>query len=376
MHSFTKTAQTITEKLKLFADVLVFRPVPGCGDGLLEEITRNVGGKILCVLPCTPNAWYRETLAGRNRYFVGKSLPHQENAATLKSVEKYEHCVLFTSVSMLTDAFFLSFLCENPFSAMMVLQAENVSPVQYSFDKRLFSIAELRAQLPYKLPVCAFCATDRSPVLRDMINNLQLKTPSRIYPGVAVSEEKLLAEQVISPFTVLESRVKTDKIDRALVFCTSRQTAEDAYRYFRFFGHKCAVSHGGMDYGQRRKAVDRFVTGETDFLFTTHFAHSAFCEHNYDTAFLGIPTDVWLMQDLLCPNKNIYCFYTDEDKKEAVYKIEADNEIRSKYTNLPAFNLKTERLLQHEYVLQMLQEGTSPLAKLKTDYEHIYFDEQ
>ncbi|MBR3955525.1 MAG: hypothetical protein IKJ63_08650 [Clostridia bacterium] len=376
MPNFTKTTETVAEKLNLFADVLVFRPVAGCEDKLFEEITRCVGGKILCVLANTPNEWYRETLSGGNRYFIGKSISQKENAETLKAVQNCDHCVLFASVSMLTEEDFTAFLCANPFSAMIVLQAENISSVQYAFDKRLFAVAELRAQLPYKLPVCAFCATDRSAVLRDIINNLILKTPSRIYPGVPVSEEKLFSQQATVPFTAFENRVRMNKIERALVFCTNRQTAEDAYRYFRFFGYRCAISHGGVPYDKRKTAVDRFATGETDFLFTTHFTQSAFCKESYDTVFLGIPTDVWLMQNLICPNKNIYCFYTQEDKNEGIYKIEEDNEIRSKYTSLLPFNLKTERILQHEYVLQMLTDGTSPLTKLQKDYEHIYFNEK
>ena len=74
MLTFSRTAQTITEKLKLFADVLVFRPVADCRDDLLAQITDCIGGRILCVLPCTPNARYREAVAGNDRYFIGKSL--------------------------------------------------------------------------------------------------------------------------------------------------------------------------------------------------------------------------------------------------------------------------------------------------------------
>ncbi len=376
MQSFSKTAETVADKLNLFADVLVFRPVTGCEDKLFEEITLRVGGKILCILPCIPNARYRETLSGGNRYFISRSIARKENADTLKAVQNSEHCVLFSSLSMLSEEDFISFVYENQFSAMLILQAENVSPLQYAFDKRLFAIAQLRAQLPYKLPVCAFCATDRSAVLRDIINNLILKTPSRIYPGVPVSEEKLFSQQATVPFTAFENRVRMNKIERALVFCTNRQTAEDAYRYFRFFGYRCAISHGGVPYDKRKTAVNRFATGETDFLFTTHFTQTAFCKETYDTVFLGIPTDVWQMQNLVCPNKNIYCFYTQEDKNEGIYKIEEDNEIRSQYTSLLPFNLKTERILQHEYVLQMLTDGTSPLTKLQKDYEHIYFNAQ
>lgn len=376
MQNFTKTTETIAEKLALFADVLVFRPATDCEDTLFEEITRCVGGKILCVLPCTPNAKYREAMSGGNRYFVGRSISSKENADTLQAVQGSGHCVLFASASMLTEEGFVSFLSEHPFTAMFILQAEKVSPLQYDFDKRLFAIAELRAQLPHKLPVCAFCATDRSPVLRDMINNLQLKTPSRIYPGVVQSEEKLFSQQANVPFTAFENRVRADKIKRALVFCTSRQTAEDACRYFRFFGYKSALSHGGIAYDKRKNAVDRFVTGETDFLFTTHFTQGAFCKEVHDTVFLGLATDIWQMQNLVCPNRNIYCFYTEEDKKEAIYRIEADNEIRSQYTSLPAFNLKTERILQHDFVLQTVLNGISPMQALQKEYEHIYFNEK
>ncbi len=376
MQNFSKTAQTIAEKLNLSADVLVFRPVTGCEDALFEEITRCVNGKILCILPCTPNAWYRNTLSGGNRYFIGKSISHKENADTLNAVKDREHCVLFASVSTLTDEDFLAFVQENPFSAMLILQTENASPLQYTFDKRLFAVAEMRAQLPYRLPICAFCATDRSPVLRDMINNLQLKTPSRIYPGVSELQGKLFSQQAAMPFTAFESRVKADNISSALVNCTSRQTAEDAYRYFRFFGYRCAISHGGMEYNKRKTTVDRFVTGETDFLFTTHFTQAAFCKESYDTVFLGIPCDVWLMLNLTCKDKNIYCFYTQDDKKENIYRIEEDNEIRSQYTSLLPFNLKTERILQQEYALKMILDGTALQTALQKDYEHIYFNEK
>ncbi len=376
MLTFSRTAQTITEKLKLSADVLVFRPVTDCRDKLLTEITACIGGRILCVLPCTANAWYTSSFAGTKCYFIGKSLPPKTNADVLKTVKESESCVLFTSASMLTDEDFASFVQDTAFSAMYVLQAENVSPVQCSFDKRLLAVAELRTQPEYKLPVCAFCATDSSPVIRDIINNLQLKTPSRIYPGVALSQENLFSQQTTSPFTAFEALVQDGKISRAVVLCTSRQTAEDAYRYFRFFGHRCALSHGAIEYTKRQKAVDRFASGEIDFLFTTRFTQGGFCKANYSTVLLGLPTDVWQLQRLRCPNEGIFCFYTPHDKAEAACRIEEENEIRAQYTRLLPFNLKTERQLQFEYALQLLSDGKAPCSALQKDFAHIYFEEK
>lgn len=369
-----KTAALIAGKVRNSADVLIFSPVFDCRNALLEAICDAVSGRILCILQNTPHEAYRKTFSGSNRFFLGRSLQHEQIASTYKFVQNSHSCVVFASLSMLQRDDFIAFVNETAFSAMLVLQAENISPILGRFDKRLRLIADLRAQLQYTLPVCAFCATDSSVILRDITAQFGLRTPTRVYPGTKAPDSQLLSFQTTPPFAAFENRARHEKIDRALVLCNSRQIAEDAYRYFRFFGYSCAVAHGGIALATRTRAVNRFANGETSFLFTTCYTQSAFTLLPYTTACLGIPSDVYALFTDACPQRDILVYYTEDDKKDYIYKIEADNEILSAYTNLPPYRLRQERLFLHAQMLNAITENKSPYEVLKTNYTHIYDD--
>lgn len=372
MHNLNKTAAVIAEKLKHQADVLVFKPVFECRDALLEEICLAVGGRILCLLPCTPNAAYRQTLDGGNRFFLRETLPPEEIETCLRNIVKNEHCVLFASVSMLKEDNLTNLLNEVPFCAVMLFHAERTSPLLSHFDKRLRLLCELRSELSYTLPVCAFCATDQSAILRDITVTLNMKTPARIYPPNDIANVKLTSTQTEQPVPLFENLVRTEHMERALVFCTDRQKAEDAYRYFRFFGYRCALSHAGLPFEQRRKAVDRFCAGETDFLFTTSFYQNGFCTKPYKTVCIGFACDLFLLAGVAHTDSDIFIYFSQDDITQNIYRIEEDNEIRASYTNLPAFRLKQERMLLLQQAQAAIQSNIAPFAFFSEQLPHIY----
>lgn len=372
MHDHNKTAAVIAEKLHSEADVLVFSPVFECRDELLEEICLAVGGRILCLLPCTPNREFRKTLDGGNRFFLRETLPPEEIENCLRYIVKNDHCVVFASVSMLKNENLAYLLNEVPFRAILLLHAERTSVLLSHYDKRLRLLCDLRSELSYTLPVCAFCATDQSAVLRDITASLNMKTPARIYPKNAIADTHLQSTQSEQPIPLFENLVRTQQVQRALVFCSDRQKAEDSYRYFRFFGYRCALSHAGLDFDKRRKAVDRFAAGETDFLFTTSFYQKGFCTKPYTTVFMGMPSDLFLLAGIADTTQNILVYYGQDDATQCLYRIEEDNEIRSQYTNLPAFRLKQERLLLLQQAQAAIQGNIAPEAFFSEQLPHIY----
>ncbi|MBQ6863329.1 MAG: DEAD/DEAH box helicase [Clostridia bacterium] len=374
MNQFTESANLIASKLKSQADVMTFSPVFGCTDLLLNEICTAAGGRILCVLPHTPNAVCRNDFKDKNIYFIGNNLTDQEIQFSLSQSRRQERCIVFVSLSVIHFDFMQSYINTTVFSAMLIPYAERISPLVAHFDKRLFEIKELRAQLKNPLPICAFCASDSSAILRDISTSFGLKTPARVYPGMICPDIKLFTDNNIPSFASLENYLRRNNLQKAAVLCTTRQMAEDAYRYFRFYGYKCAVAHGGLHFEPRNRALERFVRGDADILFTTSFAQAPFCKHEYLLAFLGIPDDIFVLQDLSCNKHDIAVFYTKEDALLQAYRIEEDMQVRSNYTSLPPARLKQERQYLHQQLLHALHTQKSPYEALKELLPHIYHD--
>ncbi len=376
MQSYKDTAQLIATKLKSQADVLTFRPVFHCEDALFSAICHTIAGRVLCVLPTTPNSYYRKKLSDRNCFFIGYSLRDDEIKTALKESANQESCILFASLSVLHQDYFIEFINNIDFSAMLILHAERCSPLTGDFDKRMARIRELRAQLCKPLALCAFCASDASAILRDISATLELKTPARVYPGVENSNIKLQTDNSIPPFAALENRIRQEGICKAVVLCSERQIAEDAYRYFRFFGYKCAVSHAELHYEPRQRAIERFIRGDADILFTTSFQQAPFCLQEYFTAFIGLPRDIFNLQYIACPNQNVTIYYSKDDCTVQLYRIEEDNEIRSTYSSLPPALFKQERLYANQQMLFAIQNEKSPYDTLQEMHPQIYYEEE
>lgn len=374
MGKYTKSAELIAEKLRDKADVFTFSPVFDCRSELLENICLALGGRILCFLPSTPSEKYRSRFCGGNRFFIGASLEKSENLAALHAVKELSHCVLFASLSMLKQDILADFLNETDFTAALLLHAQRSSPLCADFDKRMLLFRDLRAQLQKTLPLCAFCAADTSAFLRDLSAALTLKTPSRVYPGVENICCNLLTDATVPAPAALENTVRKEGIRRMFVYCADRQTAEDACRYFRFFGYKCSIAHGGLSYEQNRRARNRFADGETDMLFATSGTAVSFSTLPYETATIGLPKDVFAMQSFSHPDRNIYVHFTKEHITQNIYQTEEENERRSTYTAMPSALLLQERLYMIQQLETAVQNKETPFALLQKLYPQIYYN--
>lgn len=373
MNIFTESANLIADKLNSKADVLTFSPVFGCNDELLSCIYEAMQGRLLVLLPHTPNSVYRKQCRRNDVFFLGNNLQDEEIRQSLLATRKNKKCILFASLSIVQYDFFVQFVNTTEFEAIVLPYAERISPVVYQFDKRLFAIRELRAQLKKQLPICAFCASDASCILRDVTASLALKTPARVYPGICSKAATVHTDNGTPSFAALENHFRAGPYNKAVVLCASRQLAEDAYRYFRFFGYKCAVAHGGLHHEPRTRALERYIRGDADLLFTTSFAQAPFCTQEHLVAMLGIPVDLYSMQDLLCSSRDAAVFFTKEDLVQQLYGIEEDNEVRSRYSAMPQELLRQERLYLHRLLQDALQHNTPPAKVFATLWPHIYY---
>lgn len=109
----------------------------------------------------------------------------------------------------------------------------------------------------------------------------QLKKRYMNHPIVAQAElqvtEKYLKQyyyEVITneKFSLLVHLLKKDRIERAIVFCSTRANVELVAKNLRYHGIKNGMLHGKIDQGKRLRVIENFHKGRYDFLVASPVA--------------------------------------------------------------------------------------------------------
>jgi len=137
-------------------------------------------------------------------------------------------------------------------------------------------IEEIVSHTPQKRQTLLFSAT-----LEGVVGNLAKRlttNPTRIaVPTPAVAEQLieqrlLFTDDMVHKENLLNAILQDDAVEQALVFTSTKRSAEDLSVTLQTAGFSAAALHGGMNQGQRNRALQRLRDGRVRVLVATDVA--------------------------------------------------------------------------------------------------------
>ncbi len=200
--------------------------------------------------------------------FLNSSLDAHEARARLRGLHNGEFRLLYVAPERLMLSGFLSDLQRWKVNLLAVDEAHCISEWGHDFRPEYRQISQLRSLFP-NVPMMALTATATERVREDIVRQLQLREAGCY---VASFNRPNLTYRVLGkagPYDQVLDFVRARPHDSGIVYCQSRQSAENVASRLNEDGVKARPYHAGLEKDERGRNQELFLRDEVRVICAT-----------------------------------------------------------------------------------------------------------
>ena len=270
--SFRPLQREIVEAVLARNDVFALMPT-GAGKSLCFQLPAVLlPGVTIVISPLI--ALMKDQVDGLNAAgipatFLNSSLDGRDIFERMRALESGEYKLLYIAPERFPVPGFLDFLESLNVSLCVVDEAHCISEWGHDFREDYRNLHVLRERFP-TAPIMAVTATATERVLTDILDQLSLRTDTKIFR--ASFDRKNLLYQVWpkrGAMAQLAGYLKRKKGESGIIYCLSRDGTERMAAALKLEGHNAMPYHAGLEKNVRARTQELFDRDKVDIICAT-----------------------------------------------------------------------------------------------------------
>lgn len=271
--SFRDGQENLIDKILSGSDVLGIMPT-GAGKSICYQIPALMLEGITLVISPLISLMKDQVSAlvqsGVSAAFINSTLtPRQSELALYRAANGIYKIIYVAPERLMTNAF-LEFAHNVDISMVVVDEAHCVSQWGQNFRPSYLKISEFVNSLNGRPITAAFTATATSRVRDDIINLLDLQSPSVTTTGFDRPNLYFEVNKPEDKFTALTSYLSMNRGKSGIIYCATRKLVEEVAERLNDEGWNVGKYHAGMPDSERSAAQDLFIRDDRPVMVATN----------------------------------------------------------------------------------------------------------
>lgn len=267
-NSFRPNQKEIIGALLEGKDVLAILPT-GAGKSLCYQLPAMIlPGTAVIISPLISLMQDQvESLSknGIQAAFLNSSLHFHDALDVLHSLKDYK--ILFVAPERFTNKDFVEKLKGTDISMIVVDEAHCISQWGHNFRPEYRQLGFLRET--FKKPVMALTATATCEVERDIMQQLEMKTPFVLKASFDRPNLTIRINQKNNSDKQILEFLEKHKNQSGIIYCATRKTVDNVYEDLCAAGYQPGKYHAGLTDAERSTAQKAFIHDETRLIVAT-----------------------------------------------------------------------------------------------------------
>src|SRR5256885_3921968 len=208
------------------------------------------------------------TASGVSATFLNSTLKANEIGARMLALRDGKYRLLYAAPERLMLPGFLANLKEWPVSLIAIDEAHCISEWGHDFRPEYRQLAQLREFFP-STPLMALTATATRRVQTDIVKQLRLRRPSCYVASFNRPNLTYRVQAKDGAYKQLLRFVKSHADDSGIVYCQSRNNAENLAMRLQEDGIEAKPYHAGLDAAIRSKNQEMFLRDDVQVICAT-----------------------------------------------------------------------------------------------------------
>lgn len=271
--SFRNGQENLIDEILSGGDVLGIMPT-GAGKSICYQIPALMLDGITLVISPLISLMKDQVSAlvqsGVSAAFINSTLTSRQAELALYRAANGIYKIIYVAPERLTTNSFLEFARNADISMVVVDEAHCVSQWGQNFRPGYLKISEFVNSLSKRPITAAFTATATSRVRDDIINLLDLRSPSVTTTGFDRPNLYFEVNKPNDKFTALTSYLSMNRGKSGIIYCATRKLVEEVSERLNDEGWTVGKYHAGMPDSERSAAQDLFIRDERPVMVATN----------------------------------------------------------------------------------------------------------
>lgn len=200
--------------------------------------------------------------------FINSSLSFEAIQQVQRDLVQGKVKLLYVAPERLANEYFRGLLENLRLSLIAVDEAHCISQWGHDFRPEYRNLHQLRHHFS-DVPVIALTATATQQVRKDILQQLQLNQPQQFIASFKRDNLQIRVVRKRKSFEKLVDLLRSHPKQSCIVYCLSRNTAENLATELSANGFKALPYHAGLEQEVRRLHQEKFIRDEVDIITAT-----------------------------------------------------------------------------------------------------------
>lgn len=271
--SFRNAQETLIDSILEGKDTLGIMPT-GAGKSLCYQIPALLMEGITLVISPLISLMKDQVgslnQAGIHAAFLNSSLTTAQYFKALGFARQGRYPIIYVAPERLVTEEFLDFALHSKIAMVAVDEAHCVSQWGQDFRPSYLKIVEFVERLPRRPVISAFTATATKEVRDDIMDILQLQSPTVITTGFDRSNLYFGVMTVKDRYGTIRNYLDTHRDDSGIIYCLTRKHVEEICGRLTEDGFAVTRYHAGLSDEERKKNQDDFIYDRRQIMVATN----------------------------------------------------------------------------------------------------------
>ncbi len=208
--------------------------------------------------------------AGVHAAFLNSSLTQNQYYKALSLAAQGRYSIIYVAPERLVTGEFLEFALHARISMVAVDEAHCVSQWGQDFRPSYLKIVEFIDRLPVRPVISAFTATATREVREDIIDILQLRSPTVTTTGFNRPNLYFGVQSPRDKYGTMKNYMECHPGESGIIYCLTRKVVEEVCERLTADGFPATRYHAGLSDAERRQNQDDFIYDRLPIMVATN----------------------------------------------------------------------------------------------------------